>query len=229
MPTYDPTSICNRALREVPDRQIADLSEVSLQARECAAAYPDCVAEMLEDHPYSFAVKRQILAAPVTNPRANEWTFAYQVPDDAAFIGKIMPSNDGIANPLGWGDGYPQTPIMGYARPVELFADTTQDFTSRAPGWTRMVEAGLIFTDCPNAIAEYTSTAITENQFTPQFVRALAMLIACRVAPALTKDADRRGKLWPQMEIEKQRAKATDNSRQMDTYGSSVPDWMACR
>lgn len=235
LPLYNPTSICNRALRKVPDRPIASLDENSLQARECAAAYADCVQELLEDHPWEFAYARSTLAS-VPNDRSGEWAFAYAMPDQAAYLGKVLLPQDLSIGGTVVNDPNGVVPIvvqprnyLGYPD-VPSYVGSLDDMFARAPAWRTELRGRIIYTDAPTgAVAEYTANTLTENVFTAQFVHALHLLIAARVAPALTKDPARSNAILSEYELYANRAKANDRNRQVDRYGDNLPDWVAVR
>lgn len=228
LPAYSATSIANMALRHVPDRIIADINENTLQARECKAAYADCVAELLEDHPWEFAFERTSLAQ-VTNDRPGEWAFAYACPADAAYIGKIILTQAVDTDQTVYPVAAQPTNYLGLPN-VPSYIGALDDVTSRAPGWRFTPFNDVLYTDCPlGAVAEYTVNQLDERRFKPLFVKALACLMAARIAPALVKDRQ----IGPQMMVMAdgfvQRAKASDRNRQMETYGSFIPDWIAVR
>lgn len=70
-------AICNRALQKLGSSRIASLSEDSVAARACLAAYTIIRDAELEAHPWNFAIERAELAADASAPdwgRANAFT-----------------------------------------------------------------------------------------------------------------------------------------------------------
>ena len=77
-------TLCNLALGELRAPPIVDIAEESLEARECARFYPQCLHILLERHDWSFTNRRATLAALAVNDRANEWPHAYALPAECA-------------------------------------------------------------------------------------------------------------------------------------------------
>lgn len=75
---------CNLALGELRAAPIVDIAEDSIEARECARYYSQCLRILLERHDWAFANRRATLAELATNDRAAEWGHAYVLPADCA-------------------------------------------------------------------------------------------------------------------------------------------------
>src|SRR3569833_584962 len=75
---------CNLALRQCRAAPIVDIAEDSIEARECARYYPQCLRILLERHDWAFANRRATLAELATNDRAAEWGHVYVLPADCA-------------------------------------------------------------------------------------------------------------------------------------------------
>jgi hypothetical protein len=173
-PTISKTFVSNLALAELPQGAIASYEDENSQAaRQCRTHYDQCVQELLEDHPWTFALGR-VLLAQVTNDRP-VWGYAYTVPQDAAYIGKVFgPEGQGlddINNPI------PGTRFANVSIPGMVL--NTDD---RDPRWPFELgqDGAVLYTDCENAAVEYTKKAISEAVFRPMFTRALAVLLASR-------------------------------------------------
>lgn len=82
--------ICNRALNEIGEDQIMDLSENSKAGRVCKLVYADTRNEVLRAHPWNFAIKRVGLARLTTTP-AFEFAFEFQLPADCL---RVLSTND---------------------------------------------------------------------------------------------------------------------------------------
>lgn len=74
-------SICNRALQKLGAARITSLSDNSVNARACNAAYSDVRDAVLRSHPWQFAIKRASLASSTTAP-AHTYTYAFPLPSD---------------------------------------------------------------------------------------------------------------------------------------------------
>ena len=86
---------CNLALGELRAAPIVDIAEDSIEARECARYYPQCLRILLERHDWAFAYRRATLAE-LTNDRATEWGHAYVLPADCATPLRLV-ATDGCA------------------------------------------------------------------------------------------------------------------------------------
>lgn len=186
--------IWNMALGEIPDAPVQAEDERSLQARECARYYPQCVAELLEAHEWSFANKRVALAG-IDNDRPNEWAYAYALPIDLGSPRRIIVPG---WEPLGWG----------------CLADWAEMF---------LTEGGTLYANAEVATLEYGAVTISETMMPPKFVRALYTDLASRLAMPLQKNRELRGDLIKLYEVEKERAIADDLNRQPRNVPDVVP------
>jgi hypothetical protein len=75
---------CNLALGELRTAPIVDIAEDTLEARECARYYPQCLRILLERHDWAFTNRRAALAELADNDRAAEWAHAYILPAGCA-------------------------------------------------------------------------------------------------------------------------------------------------
>lgn len=73
--------ICNRALNALGAKAITALDEGTERADLCNRLYTDLRDELIQDHPWNFAIRRDAIAASVTTP-AFEWTYQYPFPAD---------------------------------------------------------------------------------------------------------------------------------------------------
>ncbi len=78
---YSEAGICNAALRFLGVKPITDLSDNTVEARQCRDAYPRLRDFVLKAHPWNFAKKRAQLAASGTAP-AFEYEKAFPLPED---------------------------------------------------------------------------------------------------------------------------------------------------
>jgi hypothetical protein len=82
--------ICNRGLQKLGADRITSLTQDSRNARSCNALYETVRDAELRNHPWSFAVKRIVLAPDVTAP-AFDYDYAFTLPSDCL---RILPPND---------------------------------------------------------------------------------------------------------------------------------------
>lgn len=74
-------SICNSALLKIGAERITALSDSNKRAIACNEQYSKCRDEVLEAHPWNFAIKRVELSQNATGP-AFGYTYAYDLPAD---------------------------------------------------------------------------------------------------------------------------------------------------
>ena len=82
--------ICNIALRRVQGEPITDLvTDEKKSAVLCRTFYEPTRDAVLEDHPWSFAIRRQLLAVS-TDPNLTSYTYAYTLPSDPYCLRPIV-------------------------------------------------------------------------------------------------------------------------------------------
>ena|ERR1700761_1366576 len=91
-------TVCNLALGELRAPPIIDIAEDSLEARECARYYPQCLRIMLERHDWAFANRRATLAELAMNDRVREWAHAYARPVTCATALRLVTAHGGAAD-----------------------------------------------------------------------------------------------------------------------------------
>lgn len=195
--------IWNMAIAELPDARIDTLDEVSVAAEACADQYQPALELLLEDHPYDFATRRQALAL-VTNDRAAEWLYAYQLPKDMAQPLSVLPYDIRDAGAAGYS-------FVGRARGLE----GVQPYR---------IAGGKLYASREAAVLEYVTRAPTEDQFTAKFARALALELACRIVMPVKKDQARQSALIQLAEIARERAKADDMNRDRESPRDFIPE-----
>lgn len=162
--------ICNLALSRLGDRANVvsiDPPEGSAQADHCARFYPIARDVALEAHAWGFNTVRVTNAAVLVNPQPG-WRFAYAKPDDCLKVLKVI--RGGFTNE--W-----------WACPSEQFTREIEELTG--------VE--VILTNVEDATIVYQRTVEDTAAFPPQFVSALAWLLASYLAgPVVKGDAGRK-------------------------------------
>jgi hypothetical protein len=91
-------STCNLALGELRTAPIVDIAEDTLEARECARYYPQCLRTLLERHDWAFANRRASLAELADNDRAAEWAHAYILPAGCATPLRLVTADGGTSD-----------------------------------------------------------------------------------------------------------------------------------
>ena len=91
-------TVCNLALGELRAPPIVDIAEDSLEARECARYYPQCLRILLERHDWAFANRRAALGELAVNDRAKEWAHAYILPAGCATALRLVTAHGGAVD-----------------------------------------------------------------------------------------------------------------------------------
>jgi hypothetical protein len=149
--------ICNMALRHLGAVRIASLDEARQEAKDCKLFYPVSRDAVLIDHPWNFAQKRRALALMDT---PTDYAGAYS-------LAYIVPAD------------------CLRARKVVLPSgdDTAQEFSVvRAPTGEK-----IILTNAVDAVLVYTLSATDPTWFDAQFIEALALKLASKLARPLLK------------------------------------------
>lgn len=206
----DRLAIKNMALAELPADRIETEDEESLSAEVVEQHYQAALEWLLEDHDWDFAIRRVTLAS-IANTRANEWTYAYQLPSDMAGPRRIMP----------FGASDVASTVPGYSPVGRL-----RGFEAVTPF---QIAEGVIYADREEAVFEYITNEPAEATFPAKFARALATELAARIVMPLNKDSKRKGELIRQAEVDRERAKADDMNRDRESVRDFVPDMMLAR
>ena len=75
------TSICNMALRQIGEKRISDISDLTDPARILTDVYEPVRNEVLESHPWNFSIIRVALVVLAGTP-AFGYTYQFQLPAD---------------------------------------------------------------------------------------------------------------------------------------------------
>lgn len=166
--------ICNMALSYIGATPIEDIGEDSKEAAECRLWYDYSRLQALRAYNWAFARKRLTLAAHGDDP-PNEWAFRYQYPSDCVAARWIV-------NPL-LGTGR-NSPILfnNLDRDVrELNTDAIPFEVEMSTDTTKSI---LTNECCPELL--YTFDQESPAYFSPGFVDAVSLLMASRMAFAIT-------------------------------------------
>lgn len=151
-------AICNMALGALGvGDQIANLTtERSAEARACRIFYEETLKETLRDYAWPFATKIETLALVEEDPN-DEWAYSYRYPTDCVMARRIL---------SGQRQDSRETRV-----PNKIIKDA---------------EGQLILTDEDDAELEYTAFFDEPQHYPPDFIAALAYLLAVRIAPMVT-------------------------------------------
>lgn len=88
-------SIVNRALILLGDKEIVSFDDNNKGARLATRHYADIRDEMLQEHPWNFAMRRDSLAANVTSP-AFEFARAFDIPTDCLRVHSVYDNTENL-------------------------------------------------------------------------------------------------------------------------------------
>lgn len=155
--------ICNRALTTyLGAGRINSLTEETPEAEQCNLHYDDCLRTMLEEHPWTFATSRQVLAE-LTNDRPDEWSYRYQRPSNCLRVHWV--NDPAVAN-----------------YKIEMSED---------PDEAREMLQDNIYSNVPLAVCEFTTLLDDTSKFSQLFKNALSALLASTIALPITEDLKR--------------------------------------
>lgn len=162
----DDTRICKQALRHLGvSKTISNITtEQSEEATACRDFLADAKEEVLRDFPHPFTTEQATLGLVGTNP-TSEYGYSYRYPSRCIFFKRIL---SGIRN------DNRQSRVH-----YRIFKDST---------------GKLIYTDQPNAVAEYTIFEDDVSIWPVDLRMALTLLLASYIAPSVTDgDPDKLG------------------------------------
>jgi hypothetical protein len=187
-------TICNLALGDLRANPIAEVSEETVEARECRRYYQHCLDVLLDDYAWTFCKRVASLAQLADNERSSEYAYAYQLPSDCGQALRLLPSGTTASDYSAWGWPYAQIP--------------------QASWWQAfIVENGVLYSNVQDAVLEYGSNAADEADFPPLFREALRKLLASNLAVPLRDDQNLKRQLMQEAEIARQSALAGDMNR----------------
>jgi len=138
--------------------EISDVDTEKSEEAEAVLTFYDATRELIQsDFPWPFLTKSASLAL-VANDPTTEWKYSYRYPSDALKIRRIFSS---VRN------DYRQSRI-----PYLIYQDST---------------GKLIYTDCEDAVMEYSSKLDEEDKWPADFSLTFSYLLASYIAPRLTK------------------------------------------
>lgn len=219
MPVASQLDIANAALARIRASELTSIAENSLEGRECRRFYPRTVQDMLDgpfDHDWSFANYRVSLAALGTNPRPQEWLYAYAVPANMASPIRVLPDLNGL----------------GLGLPIPLIGDPYAEAWMSQSGYFEMpyiIEAGVIYTNAASAVFEYAISDIAGLVVSQKVITALELDLAARLAVPVKGDSVREKELAAAAKSQWEIAVADDNNRHPTNTGGYISEVMAAR
>lgn len=195
-------SICNLALLRIGVKSfIEDLEDDSTEAEACKAAYELLRDAALAAAPWPFATRRRALGQLAGVTRTG-WSYVYTVPDDYLRALFLVPATG-------------RNPRADERTPFELEANDAGD--------------GLVLlTDDSAAELAYTARITAVERYSPQFVDALAWLLASELVLGLAVKPELGPASFKRYQLALSTAAATAaNERQQDP--APTPDWIAGR
>lgn len=179
--------ICNRgAAQYLGLERVNSFDETSPQAEQYQLHYDDLRKSLLEKHWWIFAKDRQALATLATNPRSDDWNYAYTRPATAVEIHWV---ND----------------------PSVAEAAMAMHQNPDAP---RQMSGTTIFSNVYQAYCEFTAN-IENTELMPQYFRdALSAMIAAAIAMPLTESVQKAKFATEQAEMLIEKAIAEDENNQ---------------
>jgi hypothetical protein len=181
----DSVDLCNRALQKLGARTIASLSEQSRNAIACNVAYGAVLAAELEEHYWSFAIKRAVLAASATAPLFGK---ALQFPLPSDFLKRMPPDPDFIA------------PLT--QSPVTSVTFTDDDF---------VIEGGMLLSNLPAPYyLRYVALVTTVDAMPPLFRETVSTRLASELCEEITQSNSKKADLQAQYKDIVARAKKSN-------------------
>lgn len=193
--------ICNMALDELDVAAIQSFTEATKQARVCKRHYEQTRDLLLSKYDWGFARKTATLA--LLTEEYDGWDFAYQSPSDCLVPRKIWDSITATAYNLKF---YPEvySNYKGVKVPFEIRVNS--DGSSK-----------VILTNQEDAVLIYTARITDVNAFDVNFIEALYLKLASKMAYPLRKDPNKAKQLLQEHMIAIGEAGVIDaNSEQVD-------------
>lgn len=158
---------CNEALALIMKDEITSLDEGSIEARYCNLFAQPLLEEVADWCAWPNLIKRTSLAE-VTNDRAAEWLYAYQMPAD---YGEFIA-------------------IRKVEEDAQMLPDLSPPFTLPVQdrfNYAAKVEGGKVYTNVESAILVYSASKMTVSDMTPKVRRAFVLELAARLAAPVGK------------------------------------------
>lgn len=231
-------TICNRALQAIGTRtSIASLTELSVEARNCALIYADTRDEVLQMAYWNFAQKTGYLALSKSAPgtptnsasTATQWSadyppppwlYEYVYPTDCLAMARIVQQIQdyyvGTPYTSGGSNTYPY--VVGPGSPFKVQTGTDANDNQQ----------NVILTNQYQAIGVYTMRVTNPALFGAQFIEALVQALAAKLALALSGQVAMANTKFAQANAIIAEARASDGNEGL-TIIDNIPDWITIR
>lgn len=208
--------ICNTALAHIGNDNVIssiDPADGSTEAGYCKRFYPIARKELIERFAWTFARKRQTLAA-VANP-SKVWAYAYQVPSDCMKPVRVLTGS--LANSLMF------ALADGQISASAVFNEDASAFFE--------IEDGVLLTNEPEAVLLYLRDMVNPTSYTPMFVSALGYLLASYLAGPLVRGPSgaKSAQSYRQLAMAQGDGAMTSNARASHETQAHTPSHLAAR
>jgi hypothetical protein len=201
--TQDQIYICNSALRECGQtRFISDILAPQTAAQLCNLEYIPALQEILAEYPWRFATKKAPLALLYDNTQ----------PPTQAML-NADPTGTGNLNPWLYQYAYPQDCVSQRRIPNGYQHDYLENMVAYEIGDgvdPKGNPAKIIYTNLPNAWAQYVYLMLDPVRYPPLFRRAFVSCLAWKIAPGLTVKPQLVDRLFRDYILKRDKAMARD-------------------
>lgn len=213
--------ICNSALAHVGERdRLTTITppHTTEEARHCARAYEEAMAELLEMHAWNFQVRKVQLTANNEDPEDSDdpaWSYNYDLPEDCSEVLAVLP------------DEHPADYTVNGA-PVTLDFHIKPAYDAGDPG----ALTALLYCNEPDVWLRFTTNSTPALTVVSRlFIAALTWLVAAKIAGTIV-----RGDVGEQMKMRclamfgKYLGEARiKDARQRQVDARVTPEWMRGR
>lgn len=226
----DVVAIYNNALGKVGTRTtVSATTEGSNEANACNVFYEQSRDATLRLAFWNFARKQKLLtqlksSKDVPNTCPTPWGFEYAYPVDCLRARFILPQTavqqvtvDGVPIDSAGVSTAPTT-LMG--PPVKFLVGMDEDGSGNP--------IRVILTNQYQAQLVYTAKIVDPNLYDPEFVEALAMVLASNISLNITGDKNLKAQLYNQAKDFIATAQAVNASEGQEVQ-NPIPDWMRAR
>lgn len=187
-------TVVNAALEQIASqKQITSLADGSTAANAASVIYAPTVQMMLRELDPDFARFTAVLAIQAGATAPPPWTYAYTYPADCVRLRQVRPPASGAGSLTDPND------------PAPIFSNIAMVLVSTAP--TKVILANQL-----NALAVYTSDAVTEAEWDLAFFDAVVRRLANPLAMALSGRPNFADSILQQAAASAQMAEAVDEA-----------------
>ncbi len=205
--------ICNQALLFTGTRPIASLEDRTPEAEYCRQFYDQAVLSVLRDHPWSFAQRRENLAAvPIPDGWRKSYCEAYAYPVDCVQAHFLFSQT-----------GHADLPYVHHALPAQAESGRDSHNFELGEGNARTI----LLCNLPDAMLAYTAFSRDQTRYAPLFAETLTRKLQCLLSKPILK-----GNSKALQQAEQLYARSLAQARQADAkkaaaYAPGVQPWLA--